>query len=461
MIDINSQLRKYFILVAVISVLAIFLLSNLGMNYFFNNYIYQATLKSDQKIIRFIENSYQVDNGFSTAGLTGLLQLADAEEAEIKLTDYSGRQILNTLSSGNMHMHRGGMGRRLFFVGLAAKDDTGLVFQEYLLQSEGVPIGNIEIGRKISLIASAEARDFFRTMNIVFLAALLLSLLLALVISRYVTGKFLRPLLAVKKNIESLAVEEKGRLEPVVSNTREIFDLVQATEELSRTLDKQEKLRKRLTSDIAHELRTPLAILQSHLEALIDGVWEATPQRLSYCNDELIRLTRLINDLNELSGIESDKIQLNITDVNLSVLLESTLENYRPMLMEKEIVIEDKVEKNIWIRGDADRLSQVIVNILSNSYKYSRKNDKITVSLKVENKNAVIEISDTGIGIEAKDIPHIFERFYRGDLSRSRGSGGAGIGLTIAKALVEAHQGSLKIESEPSRGTIATISFQI
>jgi signal transduction histidine kinase len=230
-----------------------------------------------------------------------------------------------------------------------------------------------------------------------------------------------------------------------------------ATEELSKKIQDQEELRKRLTSDVAHELRTPLATLQSHLEAMIDGIWEPTPQRLSFCYDELIRLTRLISDLNELSIIESDKIQLKIKELELSQLLNDTLENFRPLFLEKSIILHRQIEKEVRFKGDNDRLKQIFVNILSNAYKYTPENGEVTVRLTVTPGKLMIEVKDTGIGISKEDLPYIFERFYRGDKSRNRESGGAGIGLTITKALVEAHGGVLQVDSVYGSGTTVSV----
>jgi signal transduction histidine kinase len=277
--------------------------------------------------------------------------------------------------------------------------------------------------------------------------------------SKYVTGKFLHPLLIVKRNIQLIAGRGNKTLEPIASRTTEIEELAQATVELSRALAEQDKLRKRLTSDVAHELRTPLATLQSHLEAMIDGIWEPTPERLSYCYDELIRLTRLISDLNELSVIENDRVQLNISDVNLTKLLNDMVENFQPLFSEKNITFTSYLQENIQVTGDKDRLKQIFVNILSNAFKYTQEQGSVNVELAAEKDRVIVTVRDTGVGIPGQDLPHIFERFYRGDLSRNRQSGGAGIGLTIAKALIEAHDGSLEIESEHTVGTIVKIAL--
>lgn len=467
MISIDRQLRKYFMIVTAIAVLVIFVLSNVGMTIFFNSYVREQDLKSDQKIVEYVEDllGAEKENGMMMGTTPGLMQFMRGEEAELRLYDSSGTLVFDTSRMGNMHGAMGqGMGQGMGRGPAMPRQpdnresiDSDLVFRDYPVQVNGKLAGRVEIGRKKTVLSSAEDRAFFLTMNAVYFLALGLSLLLAVVISKYVTGKFLQPLLIVKKNIQAITGRGKEKFLPVSSPTKEIQELVQATEELSQTIAEQDKLRKRLTSDLAHELRTPLATLQSHLEAMIDGVWEPTPQRLSFCYDELIRLTRLINDLNELSVLESDKIHLSKTNVDLSGLLSDMLENFQPVFAEKNIEVISSIQPGITLEGDNDRLRQIFVNILSNANKYTPERGKVTVKLATDPQRIIAEITDTGRGISPQDLPHIFERFYRGDLSRSRKSGGAGIGLTIAKAMVEAHQGRLEVESELGTGTTVRI----
>lgn len=456
MIGIDRQLRKYFIVVIVIAVLIIFVVSNLGMAYFFHNYVQQTQIKSDLKIVQYIETGYQQD-AQSLGNMSGLMPLIRGEEAEVKLFDIQGRIMWDTTNMGNRGMGRG-WGMMQHGAGMSAAD---LVFRQYPLSVEGQSIGTVEIGRKESMVASAQDKNFVVAMNMVFAAALLFSILLAWYMSKFAAGKFLQPLLTVKKNIESIAVKSENKIAPVTSFTKEIQELAEATQELANSLQEQEKLRKRLTSDIAHELRTPLATLQSHLEAMIDGIWEPNPQRLSHCNDEVIRLTRLISELDQITAIESDIISLNKSQINLSELLTEIAENYRVVMREKMIDLQKDIDANIEIQADSDRIKQILVNLLSNAYKYTAANGQVQVSLRAQGSMAVITIKDNGPGIKAEDLPHVFERFYRGDLSRSRKTGGTGIGLTIAKALTEAHQGKLQIVSEYGKGVQVEVQLPV
>jgi len=457
MITIDKQLRRYFVAVTVVAVLVIFLFSNIGMFIIFKNYVQESNLKRDQKILLYIEDIFSTD----AATIPRLRHFILGEAAVVRIYNTEDQLIFDSSTQG---MHGGmGMGMGTGSMGqgrgiLKSDNISELAFRSYPLEVEGKYLGRVEIGRQKSLFSEPEDKSFAWTMDLVYLVALLFALIVSLLISKYVTKKFLKPLHQVKDNILSIKKTD-AKIQPVHTTTFEIQQLAQATEELAMNLKEQEKLRKRLTSDIAHELRTPLATLRSHLEAMVDGIWEATSDRLSFCNDEVIRLTGLIKNLNELSVLENDEMKLRKEQVNLSELLKNLLDNYSLIFSEKAIQLTIDFQPQVTIPGDADRLRQVMVNILSNAYKYTPAEGKVAVRLITKDKWAIIEVKDTGRGIPKEDLPHVFERFYRGDPSRNRESGGSGIGLTIAKALVEAHQGTLSIESELHKGT--TVKIQL
>lgn len=214
-----------------------------------------------------------------------------------------------------------------------------------------------------------------------------------------------------------------------------------------------------MTTDIAHELRTPLAAIQSHIEAFIDGVWEPNDERLFVIHGEIIRLTKLINELSELSVVEEDEINLKLSTVDLSATLNDIMDSYEPMFLDKNISVNKNIQNYVNMMGDMDYLKRIFVNILSNSIKYTNENGSVSVSLEQINDKIRIIVKDTGIGIPKEDLKFIFERFYRSDISRNRHTGGTGIGLTITKALVEAHEGTIKIDSEVGKGTSVIIEF--
>ena len=235
-------------------------------------------------------------------------------------------------------------------------------------------------------------------------------------------------------------------------DTTEIAQLVQAVNHMSYMLNEQENIRKRLTSDVAHELRTPVANESANIEAMVEGALEPDNARLESCYNELMRITDIISDLEKLRQIENEKLVLERTSVDVKELCESVIQAFKAQLESKQIsctVNADHVSR----MADKNRLYQVMANLISNAIKYTQNGGCINVDV-VDNKDFVaISVKDNGIGINESDLPFIFERFYRTDKSRNRTTGGAGIGLAIVKAIVLAHGGEVSVESKESVGS--------
>lgn len=240
------------------------------------------------------------------------------------------------------------------------------------------------------------------------------------------------------------------------NNIKEVKELVESINKLSYKLNEQEQLRKRITTDVAHELRTPLTSIQGHLDAMIDGIWDMTTDRLVSIREEVSRLSDLVGSLRLLSKYDSEKNALNKSNVNLQKLIQNIVYNCESAALAKNIKINCNLAK-ININIDKNQFSQVIVNLLSNAIKYTNRDGEINIKSYEEKDNVIISIKDNGVGIPTSDIEFIFERFYRVDKSRDKETGGIGIGLTIAKSIVHAHNGDIYVDSELNRGSMFTI----
>lgn len=236
------------------------------------------------------------------------------------------------------------------------------------------------------------------------------------------------------------------------SNIKEVDELVLSINKLSTKLSEQEELRKRLTTDIAHELRTPITSVQGHLDAIIDGIWEASTERLISIREEVTRLSEIIGRLRYLAKFDSENNELNKTKVNLNEFIQNIVYNYESEALEKNIKINYNCD-NITIYVDKNQFSQVIINLLTNAIKYTNNNGFINITSYYDNQWVNISIKDNGIGIPKNDLQYIFERFYRVDKSRSKNTGGIGIGLSIVKSIVDAHNGEIFVESKLNEGT--------
>ena len=448
MVKINRQLSRNFIFVSMLSIAFITIVANISITFLFSSYIKEVRNKNDIKVIQYVEKTYEDYGGFNSQGLMSILHYTLSELVTVRLRDMEDKIIWNS-STNNMISSMDG----------EKINESSLSFQNYPVSYNGKRIGSIDIGRSKNIISSFEDRHFILTMNTVFAIAFIFSIIIAQLLSLKISKNFLEPIYQIISNTKLMMKGRYKGLENAKTNTYELQELSNSIKELSERLDSQETLRKRMTSDMAHEIRTPLSTLQSHIEAFMDDIWEPDMEKLTIVYEEVIRLTKLINELTDLSIIENDNIKVNPEEINLSVLLKKIAGSFEPMLMNKNIILNLSFPDDIVVSGDKEHFNRIFSNILSNAYKYTPENGKISIILKQSLGKVTIIVEDTGIGIPKEDIKLVFERFYRSDLSRDRGTGGTGIGLTIAKSLVEANHGTISIESEEGKGTKVICKF--
>jgi signal transduction histidine kinase len=228
----------------------------------------------------------------------------------------------------------------------------------------------------------------------------------------------------------------------------ELDQLALSFNRMADKLQKTESMRRQLIGDVSHELRTPLAAIKGYMEGLIDGVIPATPEIYHQVHSEVDRLQRLVNDLQELSRVEAGAYQLKLELVSPTSLIETVTNHLSLQFEEKGIQLETKLEAGLPnVLADKDRILQVLTNLIGNALQYTSAGGKVTITASGVKSEVVISIADTGIGLAPEQLLLIFNRFYRADKSRARASGGSGIGLTIAQALVKAHGGRIWAES--------------
>lgn len=307
---------------------------------------------------------------------------------------------------------------------------------------------------------SEHAEHFVDRLNkVIFLTSAVIALI-TIVISFFLSRHLTEPLL--KMNVFAGKVAEGDfKQELKIKGTDEIAELADSFSEMINKLAHLEKIRKESTSDLAHELRTPVTTIKSYIEGIEDGILAVDKKTIKDVKEETERLILLINRLQELTETEEKILHLKKEKQNLSQIIKNIVARYKIKTLKKSIRLEENYPgEDIYIAGDKDSLYTILNNLLSNALKYTKKNGLIKISLKTTGNNAVIKLIDTGIGIPESDLPFIFERFYRTDKSRSANSGGVGIGLTITKNLVEAHAGKIKVKSS-NKGTEFIIYFPL
>ncbi|MBS4208383.1 two-component system histidine kinase PnpS [Bacillus sp. FJAT-50079] len=254
-----------------------------------------------------------------------------------------------------------------------------------------------------------------------------------------------------------------AHLAPYVDETGKIKGIIAVLHDVTN-MRRLEKMRSEFVANVSHELKTPITSVKGFAETLLDGAMEDEALHRSFLTiiyEESSRMHRLINDLLYLSSIEHHRIPLTSENVNFSDVVASTANTVLEEAAKKNLKVSLPEKKEIWIEGDRDRIQQIVLNLLSNAISYTPAGGEISVAIDVERENVKLKVKDTGIGIAQKELPRIFERFYRVDKARSRSSGGTGLGLAIVKHLVESHHGMIDVKSIEGEGTIFIVTLPI
>lgn len=314
------------------------------------------------------------------------------------------------------------------------------------LQSNNQRIGTLLVSSE-AMSAGTPAAAFFESVNHSIVASVLVSLLIAAILGALLFNHVTSPLRQLKKAAD--AVGTGNFKERVSIHSRDEFaDVGRSFNQMAESLEKAEEARLHYMADIAHELRTPLTAIQGTVEAMQDRILPLDDEQLDNLHSQTDLLNRLVNDLRLLSLAETGHLRLVKTRVDPGVLTRSAVESLKPLAVQKQVNIGLDIQDSLpECDLDADRYTQILNNLLSNAIRYTPEGGVITIALRAIGGSLDLSVSDTGSGIPAEGLPHVFDRFYRADRSRSRASGGAGLGLTIVKQLVEAHGGWISVKS--------------
>lgn len=300
-------------------------------------------------------------------------------------------------------------------------------------------------------------RLFLGEIGRIFIFAALISMLLFSLIALIISRSISRPIEKVATG--ALAITGgKLNVEIKVNGVLEVEDLARTFNLMARTLEDKEILQRKMTSDIAHELRTPVTILKSYLEGMNEGVLPMDRTSVQSLLEETGRLERIIQDLKAIWEFEKSTSRIQLERLNLTETIEYVIERFRQVAHESGVRLEYHHEKRpIHARVDREALARALFNLLTNGVKYGGDGGKLVVTLKEEGEHILIYVKDKGPGIPEKDLPYIFERFYRADASRTRKTGGAGLGLSITREALQAMKGSISARNNPDGGCCFTI----
>lgn len=382
------------------------------------------------------ESVPEADAGSSTEDATDQAEQGSAEESEPKIK-FDRHGLIST----------------------APTDEEGAI-TEPITTSEGKVVGQVRLWVLGSDVLLTKTDTAFRekTIDAMVLAAVIavaISVVIGLFVSRMLTNP-IRRITGTAKQIRDgdLSARTNMRGDDEIDQLGETFD------EMATSLEKDLKHERRLTSDVAHELRTPLMAMLATVEAMQDGVYPTDNEHLETVASETRRLARLVQQMLDLSRMENHTAPMNIETVDVVELVRGIVNAQEPLFHERDLRLrfaDETQGKKPLIEADPDMITQCVINLMSNAMRYTPEGGWVIVTVGFDRKHLTISVSDTGIGIAKEDLSRIFGRFWRADASRAREAGGLGVGLAVTKQIVERHHGFISVESELEKGTTFTI----
>ena len=344
-------------------------------------------------------------------------------------------------------------------ISTAPTDEEGAI-TEPITTSDGKVVGKVRLWVLGSDVLLTKTDTAFRekTIDAMFLAAAIavaISVMIGLFVSRMLTNP-IRRITGTAKQIRDgdLSARTNMRGDDEIDQLGETFD------EMATSLEKDLKHERRLTSDVAHELRTPLMAMLATVEAMQDGVYPTDNEHLETVASETRRLARLVQQMLDLSRMENHTAPMNIEAVDMVELVRGIVNAQEPLFHERDLRLrfaDETQGKMPFIKVDPDMITQCVINLMSNAMRYTPEGGWVIVTVGLDRKHLTISVSDTGIGIAKEDLSRIFGRFWRADASRAREAGGLGVGLAVTKQIIERHHGFISVESELEKGTTFTI----
>ena len=450
--SLNKRLIITLVSVILLVVVAIGVSINKVFQKKFGDYITKNYDKEVSAMLNSIESGYQ-DNKWDTMSIKKMGDIAITKGIFVEVYDQDKNLVWGAMQSNRSRCHEvmGSIRNNMNNMHNNWDGDYTVELHELYDESQK-PIGIASIGSYGSLYYMDNDVDFLNEINKIIAILGIVMTIITIMIAILIANKISRPIEVVSNMANEMGKGGYKKKLEYESNISEIDKLITSINELAYKLDEQENLRKRLTTDVAHELRTPLTNIQTHIEAMIDGIWEPSNDRLNSVNEEVIRLTHLVNELKNLAKFDSEKSKLELSEVDVPGIIKNTIYNNQGSALEKNINITSDIE-DITTYLDKEKITQVVLNLLSNAIRYTNEYGNINIRAYRDNNDIKIHVKDDGIGIPKDKMNYIFERFYRIDESRSKDTGGIGVGLTIVKSIVDLHGGSIYVNSVEGKGS--------
>jgi two-component system sensor histidine kinase BaeS len=406
----------------------------------FESYLDGEQLDHIYIVMAELEGEWEQDSGWDPQSLAGITVQALMFGMEIRVNDLGGSLLMD--ASGALDRLTPLMQRRVQSLAGGNRNRPGGDFSRYPLFLGGEQIGTMEVRFLVHDRSSLFIQRSNRFLLLSFLVMGGIAVLASLLASRRLTNP-------IKALLEQTAAIRRGDLgkRTRVKGEDEIAGLSRAFNEMAVDLQLQDSLRRKLVANVAHELRTPIAAMKGELEGMMDGFLPVDRDQVRSLHEEIGRLGTILDGIDDLTQAQASSLTIDKRRMDVLPILGNVRDRFNASAGEKGVTVILEGGDNLRVMADADKLSQVLVNLVSNAVRATPEGGVVTLRATADSEGTLIEVTDTGKGINEKDLPHIFERFYRGD------DGGLGLGLSIVKELVDAHGGRIEVESEEGKGT--------
>jgi len=416
----------------------------------FREYLAGKTEDRIYRVMAEMEGSYEKYSGWNTGALRDNAVWALLFGYEVKIFDDGDNELMNTNKA--LYSLSPLMKKRIVAITgfpVEEKQSGKETFQEYPLFLGGKAIGNLDI-RAIKAEGHGKETIFMMRSNRFLVVSIFVVGALSVILSFVFSRKLTEP---IKKLTTAAGSISEGNIKSRVSvrGRDEISELARAFNTMADNIEIHESLRRKLTANIAHELRTPLSAMQGEIEGMIDGLIPIDRERLLSLHEETNRLKTIIEGIEALSKAERSVLELRKQSIRLKPFLMHIKDRFEKLFSDKGVNLELESDESITLDADPDKISQIVINLLSNALRATASGGRVRMRAGMDDHEGFIEITDTGSGIKKEDIPFVFERFFKSS------DGGLGLGLTIAKELADAHGGRIEVRSEYGEGATFTL----
>jgi len=447
----GRRLAVAFASVAALTVILVAILTSLVWNYQFDQYLKGNLQRIAEGVAQIAAQAYPQYGGWTIQTLSTIPRFGSMRGVAVQITDAHSALVYDDTTNFRAENQTQVNG------GVTLNPNGDIVTAPVVV--DGIRVGTVRVWAygAGALLTDRDAQFRSGSLTALTIAALVAVAFASLGGLLYST-KLVRPITEITATAQALRQGDRTA-RTGFDGDDEIAVLGKTFDEMADAIEADRELERRLTADVAHELRTPLQAIQATVEAMQDGVLPADEERLGIVRDETVRLGRLADAILELTRLERGSVPFEMHRIELGVPVRSAVDTLAALFEASDLSLSVSVAEGLFVVGDVDRLQQAVANLLGNAARYTPAGGSIDVTVRADNGCAVIEVADTGVGIAEENLPHVFGRFWRADEARATSTGGLGIGLAVTKEIVERHKGTIAVARRPERGTVFTIKL--